>query len=61
MAARSVVASHGDACMVYPEKRVALLRRPCFPRETVTWKSRVNFEDFLIAEANHVQIQASAR
>ena len=29
--------------------------------KTVTWNSRDNFEDFLIAEANHVQIQASAR
>ena len=37
-------------------RKVQLLRRPCFPREnarqSVTWSSRVNFEDILIAEAN---------
>ena len=46
---------------MYPEKEgVALLRRSTFPRKrvkTATWGHNVNSEDFLIAEANHVQFR----
>ena len=52
--------------MVYPEKGwVALLRRSIFSPmqrvKTATWSRSVNSEDFLIAEADHVQIQPSIR
>ena len=50
--------------MVYPEKVVALLRRPCFHPikcvKTTTVSHSVNSKDFLAA-ANDGQIQASTR
>ena len=51
--------------MVYPEKggRVvtSLHFSPIKRVKTATWSRSVNSEDFLIAEADHVQIQPSAR
>ena len=51
--------------MVYPEKGGRVVRSPLLSPikrvKTATWSRSVNSEDFLIAEADHVQIQPSTR
>ena len=51
--------------MVYPEKGGRVVTSAHFSPikcvKTATWSHSVNSEDFLIAEANHVQIQPSTR
>ena len=51
--------------MVYPEREGRVVTSPHFSPmkrvKTATWSRSVNSEDFLIAEADHVQIQPSTR